>query len=344
MWDIDFQYRWSPAEYHHFIAGANYRANQDFERGGFSFELIPHDFLTQWASVFAQDEMTLVDDYMYFTLGCRLEYNTFGKFQPEPTARLLIQPTDRQSIWWAVSRAVRNPTRFDTGIQLRTQRPATGIVFPVRRQSGVSARDGRVAYEIGYRAPPVDSFSWDICRLHERLSGTAGFGAPGPLTPIGRGLFVVPVELENNVSALTGGAELTATWQLRKDWQLFGSYSLFEINASGPCPIPVLHRPIQRQHGAQQRLYLRSQLGSLGQLAVRHDRPLHGQRGDRGRFSCPNTSKWTCGWRGARTTTWKSAWSVRTCCRDTTWNTGLRVGPVRNRSPPRRVRQITWTH
>ena len=32
------------------------------------------------------------------------------------------------------------------------------------------------------------------------------------------------------------GAELTATWQIHDDWQLFGSYSLFEINAVGGGP------------------------------------------------------------------------------------------------------------
>jgi iron complex outermembrane receptor protein len=234
MWDVDFQYRWSPAEYHHLIAGANYRLNQDFERGGFSFELIPHDFLTQWASVFAQDEMTLVEDYMYFTLGCRLEYNTFGKFQPEPTARLLIQPTDRQSMWFAVSRAVRNPTRFDTGIQLRTSGQPPGI-FAQFDGNPTFRPETVVSYEMGYRASPVDSFSWDIAGYLNDYRALRGFSDPGPLTPIGGGLFVIPVELENNVSAVTGGAELTATWQVREDWQLFGSYSLFEANASGPA-------------------------------------------------------------------------------------------------------------
>jgi iron complex outermembrane receptor protein len=256
MWDVDFQYRWSPAEYHQFIAGANYRHNQDFERGGFSFELIPNDFVTQWASVFAQDEMTLIEDYMYFTLGCRLEYNTFGKFQPEPTARLLIQPSNRESVWMAVSRAVRNPTRFDTGIQLRTQGPLPGLFYqfegdPAFRPEAV------MSYEIGYRAQPVDSFSWDIAGYMNDYRSLRGFDAPGPITPIGGGLFVIPVELANNVSAVTGGAEVTATWQLRKDWQLFGSYSLFEANASGPASAEFF---IAQYNGstAHNNLYLRS--------------------------------------------------------------------------------------
>ncbi len=103
-YNLDLQYQFSPCEYHHFIAGANYRRVQDFTRGGFSFSLIPPAFATQWGSAFAQDTMTLVEDYMYFTLGLRLEYNTFGKFQPEPTARLLILPSERESLWIAVSR------------------------------------------------------------------------------------------------------------------------------------------------------------------------------------------------------------------------------------------------
>ncbi len=256
MWDLDFQYRWSPAEYHRFIAGANYRHNQDFERGSFSFELIPNDFLTQWASVFAQDEMTLIEDYMYFTLGCRLEYNTFGKFQPEPTARLLIQPSERQSLWMAVSRAVRNPTRFDTGIQLRTRGPLPGLFVQFDGDPGFRP-ETVVSYELGYRAQPVDSFSWDIAGYMNDYRALRGFGAPGAPMPIGGGLFAIPVELQNNVSAVTGGAELTATWQVRKDWQLFGSYSLFEANASGPSTSEFF---IAQYNGstAHNNIYLRS--------------------------------------------------------------------------------------
>ena len=127
--------------------------------------------------MFAQDTMTLVDDYLYFTLGVRLEYNTFGKFQPEPTARLLILPSERESLWIAVSRAARNPTRWDTGVNERIYDSAN-VFFNVMGNPNLRA-EGLVAYEVGYRAAPTDNFTWDIAAVFQRLHQPAGFGNPG---------------------------------------------------------------------------------------------------------------------------------------------------------------------
>jgi len=255
-YDLDFQYRFSPAEFHQFITGANYRRSQDFERGGFSFELIPPAYATQWASVFAQDEMTLVEDFSYFTLGCRLEYNSFGKFQVEPTARLLFLPSKRESVWLAVSRAIRNPTRFDTGIQLRTSGPAPGSFFQFNGDPNFQP-ENLIAYEIGYRAQPVDSFSWDVCGFindYHKLGGLGPAGTPYLIPP---GLVIIPVPLANNVRALSYGAELTATWKPREHWELFGSYTLFQINATGSEPDPFF---IPQYNGTtpNNQFYLRS--------------------------------------------------------------------------------------
>ena len=235
MYDLDFQYRFSPGEFHHFITGANYRRNQDFERGGFSFELIPHDFATNWASVFAQDEMTLQEDFAYFTLGCRLEYNTFGRFQPEPTARLLLLPSKRQSLWFAVSRAVRNPTRFDTGIQLRTSGPVPGSFYEFLGTPNFQP-ENVMAYEMGYRAQPTDNFSWDICGYVNDYRKLRGLGNLMPPVIIPPGDLLLPVPLVNNANAISYGVELTSTYKLTKTWELFGSYTLFEIHAEGDGP------------------------------------------------------------------------------------------------------------
>ncbi len=63
MYDLDCQYQFKTGPNHDWIAGANYRLVQDFTRGSFSFFMTPPSFTTNWASVFAQDTMTLVDDY-----------------------------------------------------------------------------------------------------------------------------------------------------------------------------------------------------------------------------------------------------------------------------------------
>ena len=44
-----------------------------------------------------------------FTLGSKFEHNDFTGFEYQPTARLLFTPTNKQSVWAAVSRAVHTP-------------------------------------------------------------------------------------------------------------------------------------------------------------------------------------------------------------------------------------------
>src|SRR5690606_29439658 len=114
LYDIDLQYQFRPWSRHQFITGVNYRNSPTVIDGDFFLSFNPPAYTVQWASIFAQDTITLEEDRWYFTTGARLEWNTFGKFQPEPTARLLFLPSDRQSMWAAISRAARNPTRADT--------------------------------------------------------------------------------------------------------------------------------------------------------------------------------------------------------------------------------------
>jgi iron complex outermembrane receptor protein len=231
-YSLDYQYQFSPQENHHFIAGANYRRVQDFTQGGFSFSMTPPNFATQWASVFAQDTMTLQEDYLYFTLGARLEYQTFGKFQPEPTARLLWLPSTRQSAWIAVSRAARMPTRFETSLNERIF--SSGSTFFDGTGNPNQKAENVMAYEIGYRAAPTDDFSWDIAAYINDYHNLQGFGPPGVpflLPPPPNFVVLVPVPFANNARALTYGFETTATYRFSESWQLFASYSVFEAQA-----------------------------------------------------------------------------------------------------------------
>ncbi len=260
MYDLDFQYQFKTSENHHWIAGANYRRVQDFTRGSFSFFMTPPSFATNWASVFAQDTMTLVEDYMYFTLGIRLEYNTFGKFQPEPTARLLITPSERESLWFAISRAARNPTRWDTGVNVRIHEAGNSFLDVVGNPN--MRAEGLVAYEVGYRAAPTDDFTWDIAAYFNDYTSLQGFGEPGapfPDPPPPNLIFLIPVEFANNTRAQTYGFELTATYKLSETWQLTGNYSLFEASAQS-AESPLIDTTVRIIEGGtpHNQIYLRS--------------------------------------------------------------------------------------
>lgn len=236
-YDIDLQYQFSPWEGHDFVTGANYRNSMNTTDGTFFVNYHPANFDTQWGSVFAQDTMTLSEDRCYFTLGIRLEQNTFGGFQPEPTARLLFLPTARQSFWLAVSRAAQNPTRSDTQIDVKEHigPPNVPVFLDILGNRNFRAADV-VAYEVGYRAAPTDYFSWDIAGFINDYHSLSGLGPVGPPVIVPPGFVIFPAEVENNTRATSYGCELAANYRINDCWRLYGAYTLFEINSAAVNP------------------------------------------------------------------------------------------------------------
>ncbi len=232
-YDIDLQYQFSPWECHDFVTGANYRNSMNLTQGTFFVSYNPANFDTQWGSVFAQDTITLEEDRWYFTLGIRLEQNTFGGFQPEPTARLLFLPSNRQSMWIAISRAAQNPTRSDTQISVNehTGPPNVPVFLNILGNPDFQAEDV-VAYEIGYRKAPTDYFSWDIAGFINDYRNQSGLGPVGPPVIVPPGFIFFPAQVVNNTSATSYGCELTANYRVNNCWRLYGAYTLFEISSN----------------------------------------------------------------------------------------------------------------
>ena len=47
---------------------------------------------------------------VYLTVGSKLEHNSFTGFKIEPSVRIAWYPDNMQTVWGAVSRAVRTPS------------------------------------------------------------------------------------------------------------------------------------------------------------------------------------------------------------------------------------------
>lgn len=236
-YDVDLQYQFSPWCGHAMIAGANYRNSMDTTQGTFFASFAPPNFDTQWGSVFAQDTITLEEDRWFFTLGIRLEENTFGGFQPEPTARLLFTPDDRQSLWASISRAARNPNRTDTQIIANNHIGPLGVPTFLQVQGDPNFQaENLVAYEVGYRVAPTDYFTWDLATFINDYRKLAGLGPVGPPIIIPPGLIIFPAREANNISALTYGLELTANYRVNDHWRMYGAYSLCELSSTVPNP------------------------------------------------------------------------------------------------------------
>lgn len=138
-WDLDFQYHLRSLPRNDLIIGIGMRQSDDSYSA--ATRNIPADVLQivqgqhgggaqQLFSLFAQDDISLVPEDLTLTLGAKVEHLPETGTEVSPNARLLWTPVHDWSIWGAVSRAVRTPTRVDVrGKVLASVEPPAGYII-----------------------------------------------------------------------------------------------------------------------------------------------------------------------------------------------------------------------
>ena len=185
-------------------------------------------------NTFVQDQIRIVPERLLFTLGTKLEHNDYTGFEVEPGARLAWTPTDRQTIWASVARAVRTPSEFEQDSRLELTMlppapPATPATLLVLAGDGRLQSETLVAYEIGYRAQPHPRFSLDVTAFVNSYDGLRATINQYDTTTLPSYLQVVST-LVNGINGETYGAEMAATWQAADRWRLSATYSWLEEN------------------------------------------------------------------------------------------------------------------
>lgn len=243
--DLDFQHEFLLTERQQIVWGLGYRLDRVFlgqspDPDGFEVRAFPPQRDIDLFSAFVQDTITLVDDRWFFTVGSKfIDYELTG-FEYQPTGRLLWTPTERQSVWGAVSRAIRTPN-FGEHHSRSTLIPAPpGIIFPrVIPNPGLQSEE-LMAYELGFRAQPTNAFSWDLAlffnkyrRLRTLVAQGGVMADPGPPA-----FSFLPLEFQNRMDGETYGVELSANYSLTESWRLYGAYTFLQmqLHADGSLP------------------------------------------------------------------------------------------------------------
>ncbi|HET8648777.1 MAG TPA: TonB-dependent receptor [Gemmatimonadales bacterium] len=225
--DFEAQYRVPLFHRHDVIWGAGYRRIHDDVTGTPAVRFNPDSRSTDLFTGFVQDEITLAPGRFTLTLGSKLEHNDFTGFEVEPNLRLLWTPSSTQSVWAAVSRAVRTPARVDADADAVSAIPNLRFKA-VLVGSDSFASEELIAYEAGYRTVLSSRLSLDVSAFYndyDELRTLTPIGVlPGSPRP------VVPFVLQNRASGHTGGVELSATWQAARRIRIRGSYSYLDAN------------------------------------------------------------------------------------------------------------------
>jgi iron complex outermembrane receptor protein len=180
-------------------------------------------------SAFVQDDITLVPDRLRLTLGSKFEHNDFTGFEIQPNARLAWTPSARHTVWAAVSRAVRTPTRLDDDIRINALvipgAPAT-ILAVFGSRNFVS--EELLAYELGYRLQPHPRLALDVAAFYNVYDRLLSIEGPGPpqLSPSG---VVIPFVLANNLEGETYGVEVSANYQIANWWRWQAGYTYLHM-------------------------------------------------------------------------------------------------------------------
>ena len=219
-YDIDFQRHLLLGERNRIVWGLGYRFTHDVVSNALSVAFFPPVLNQSLYSAFVQDEFALGPG-VTATAGSKIEHNDYTGFEVEPNARLLWNVAVGQTLWSAISRAVRTPSRIDH--DLSEPAPSTGLVV---LEGGSNFESETVlAYEVGYRGQFGPSLSTSVAtfyNVYDHVRSTAPSAHPTiPLLPF-------PLVFQNDLEGHTYGVELSANYQVLPGWQLHAGYNFLQ--------------------------------------------------------------------------------------------------------------------
>lgn len=176
----------------------------------------PEERATSLVTAFAQDEINFTPKVAAIG-GLRAERNGYTGWELQPMGRLRWMPTSKQTLWGAVSRAVRLPTRFDTDLRIQQN----GVV--VITGSEDFKAESVVAYEFGYRNAPVSQLVWSLELFHNRYDNLRT-QEPTAVAP--------PVRLGNGLGVDMTGMKIAGSVQPRPWARVTTSYTYLHENPS----------------------------------------------------------------------------------------------------------------
>ncbi len=262
--DLDARQRFQLGSRQEIVWGGGYRLNASDLTGTYTVGVQDSSPQEQIYNVFGQDEISLVPEHLKLTLGTKIEHNNFTGFEWEPGARLAWTPTDKETVWASVSRAVRTPSEIEHyGLLNLAAIPAAPPSQPVPALVTVTGNanfdsEELVAYEIGYRTQPLERLSFDATAFYNAYRGLRGAYDYENRNTLPSYVQVVTV-IGNTVEGGTYGGELSTTWQVADRWRLTANYSLLESDGLKDEPDNITGEPSANSvHAPEQQVSLRS--------------------------------------------------------------------------------------
>jgi len=224
----------------------------------------------QLFSAFAQNEFTLLPHKLMLTAGLKLEHNEFTGAEIQPSIRGVFKPTEQQTLWSAVSRAVRTPdmlearNTFAVAYGAPFTGPDGGLYLPTLVGNRGVRSEQLWAYELGYRIQPDRRVSIDIAAFYNDYSELISFGDVQDLIP-GDPVGIAEIPWSNVLEGETHGGEITLAVSPIPWWRLTANYSLLLTRLQGSS---AEDRETREQSAPRNKANLRSSLDLGRQVGI----------------------------------------------------------------------------
>jgi iron complex outermembrane receptor protein len=258
--DVDFLQRFHLGSRHHFSWGLGARASHGHETEVITgLYFIPNTRTDQLYTAFVQDDISLVPKRLTLEIGTKLLHTNYTGAQLEPSGRLLWTPTDTETIWLAVTRALRTPSDGERDFFLTgfIQPGPGGLPFFARFNANPDFESEKLnGYEAGIRRLVGRNVYVDVAGFYNQyydLFSEEITGAPFVENDPAPTHILLPAQFRNGLVGSTTGGEIAPEWKPTSFWRLRGSYSFLQmVIKKSPTSMDVGRGPIAGSSPAHQ--------------------------------------------------------------------------------------------
>jgi iron complex outermembrane receptor protein len=244
VYDLDVRHRTRLGMRHEVAWGLGYRLINDRVANTAALAFLPADVARQWFTGFVQDEIAIAPNRLHVTLGSKLEHNDYSGFEIQPSARIDWTTAPSGTLWAAISRVVRTPSRIDRELFAR--------VTPTSFLAGGPGfhSEEELAYELGYRHQQ-GSIALSVATFYGRYHGLRSLEQLNP--PAGDTLVI-----GNGQDGESYGAEVAADYRPTGRWRLRSGYTELRIHVWPNPGSTDTTRGATESHTPDRQFFLRS--------------------------------------------------------------------------------------
>lgn len=223
IFDIDLQHNFSLNDWNDTVWGLGYRYLDSSYGGSYMLTINPQERYTDLFSAFVQNEITLIADKVWLTIGAKFEKNDHSGSETQPSIKMMWKANDNHRVWFSISQAVRTSSQVE-----RASTIVFGAVpvYPYPKAYVHSDPDFKseelIAYEAGYRYLHNENFTIDLTLFYNKYKNLL----------LHRQVNYTQIDITNDMDGHSLGIELSAQWQPLNWLSAELNYSYIKVSAN----------------------------------------------------------------------------------------------------------------